>query len=108
MKINDTTISIGQTLKMNQQSQLNDDSKALLDVCKQFEAIFVNMMLKQMRATVTDGGLTEKSQGREIFQSMYDDALSEEISKEQGIGLAQQLYRQLSAYNQRPTYDNQE
>jgi flagellar protein FlgJ len=69
----------------------------LMEVCKQFETIFTNMMLKSMRGTVPKSELIPTSFGREIFESMYDEKLSEEISKGQGIGLAQMLYQQLKS-----------
>jgi len=81
----------------------SQDLKALQEVCKEFEAIFINMMLKQMRATVVQGGVTESSHAREIYESMHDEALSEEMAKEgNGIGLAKQLYQQLVIQSQRP------
>ena len=99
MKINDINNAANPTVgKINPRP--TDDPKKLMEACRQFEAVFINMMLKEMRSTVPDGGLTEKSQGREIFESMYDEKLSEEMSKGQGIGLAKQMYRQLSrTYN---------
>lgn len=78
------------------------DLKALEEACKEFEAIFINMMLKQMRATVVQSGMTERSSAREIYESMHDEALSEEIAKGNGIGLAKQLYQQLLSQVQRP------
>lgn len=78
-----------------------DDPQKLMEVCRQFEAIFVNMMLKQMRATVTEGGLTEKSHARGIYESLHDEKLAEEISKGQGVGLAKELYKQLTSTTRR-------
>lgn len=74
----------------------NNDPKALKSVCKNFEAIFVNMLLKNMRNTVVDGGLIEKSHAREIFEGMLDEKIAEEVSKGQGIGIAKLMYEQLS------------
>ncbi len=74
------------------------DKQELKKACQQFESIFLNYMLKSMRATVPDGGLFEKGVTFDIVQSMHDVALAEEISQNGGIGLAQQLYEQLSKY----------
>lgn len=71
------------------------EDKELMEVCKQFETIFTHMMLKSMRGTVPKSELIPTSFGREIYESIYDEKLSEEISKGQGIGLAQMLYQQL-------------
>ncbi|MCF6096106.1 rod-binding protein [Thermovorax subterraneus] len=66
--------------------------------CEQFEAIFLKYLLKEMRKTVPNGGLFDNSLSYNIFQSLYDDALSEEISKNNGMGIAEELYKQLSKY----------
>ena len=45
-----------------------------------------------------DGGLFEKSVAFDIVQSMHDEALAEQVSLNGGIGLANQIYEQLSRY----------
>jgi len=74
----------------------NNDPEALKSACKNFEAIFVNILLKNMRNTVVEGGLIEKSHAREIFEGMLDEKIAEEVSKGQGIGIAKLMYEQLS------------
>ena len=68
--------------------------EAIKKVAKQFEALFVKMMLKSMRDTVPEnelfGGKSEK-----MYQDMYDKQLSTEISNGRGIGLASVIERQL-------------
>lgn len=74
----------------------NADDERLREVCQDFESIFLNMMMKEMRKNVPDGGIVEKSQGSLIFEDMYMEELSNEISKsENGIGLAKEMYEQL-------------
>ena len=55
-----------------------------------------NMVYKQMRATVVKSNLIPKPMGREIFESMLDDELVKEASKDRSYGLAEELYKQLS------------
>ena len=95
MKINDYQMNTTPPVKSDVQTRYKEDPEKLMEVCKQFESVFLNMMLKQMRATVAEGGLTEKSHGREIFESMQDEKLADEISKGNGVGLAQFLYKQM-------------
>lgn len=74
----------------------NADDQKLKEVCQDFESIFLNMMMKEMRKNVPDSGIVEKSQGSLIFEDMYMEELSNEISKsENGIGLAKEMYEQL-------------
>lgn len=70
----------------------------LKKACEQFEAVFLKYLLKEMRKTVPNGGLFGNSLSFNIFQSLYDDTLSEELSRNKGIGIAEELYRQLSKY----------
>lgn len=73
------------------------DLKELKDVCKQFEGIMLNMVYKQMKATVQKSELLPEDAGREIYESMMDEKLVEEASKSGGMGLADVMYKQLSA-----------
>lgn len=98
MKINEM---IGQHIITDPNNKLNreiksEDQRKMMQACKDFEAIFVNMMLKQMRNTITPSDLVQKSYAREIFESMQDEKVAEEMTKGKGLGLAQELYKQLS------------
>lgn len=95
MRIGDPLLPIDNMPKIKE-SKAPEEPEKLMDVCREFEAIFLNMMLQQMRRTVPDSGLTEKSYARELYESMQDEEIAKEMSKGQGVGLAQQLYRQLS------------
>ena len=68
---------------------------ALKTASTQFEAMFVNMMLKSMREATPQDGLMD-SQQTKTFQTMLDQQTSQNIAKK-GIGLADMLVRQLSA-----------
>jgi peptidoglycan hydrolase FlgJ len=66
------------------------------NVSQQFESIFLNYMLQQMRKTVPQDSLIGDSPAKDMFMGMHDDELSKELSKAGGIGLAAMLYSQLS------------
>lgn len=65
------------------------------EVARQFEAIFVQMMMKSMRDTVEEGGLLNDDSMR-FYQDMMDQQLSMDLSAQGGIGLAGTIERQLS------------
>lgn len=71
------------------------DEKELKKACKEFEGMLLNILYKEMKATVPRTELFEKDAGRDIYQSMLDDKLMEEASKNTGFGLAEALYKQL-------------
>jgi len=87
------TEAFEKALKAAQQSK---DSVKLKAACQQFEALFVQMMMKNMRSTIQDGGFIEKSYAREMFEGMFDEEIAKEVSKGQGIGVSQMMYEQLS------------
>ncbi|MBS3994490.1 MAG: rod-binding protein [Alkaliphilus sp.] len=82
--------------RMLEASMDEKDKKKLLASCQQFEAIFLQMILKNMRSSVNEDGFIQKSFDREIFEGMHDEKIAQQMAEGQGIGLAQQLYKQLS------------
>ena len=69
--------------------------EAILEVAKQFESIFVGMMLKSMRQVKLAEGILDNNQS-EFYRDMYDQQLSIHLSGERGIGLADSIVKQLS------------
>lgn len=74
-----------------------NDEKELKKVCREFEGIMLNMMFKEMKATIHKSELLPEDSAKDIFDSMLDDKLIEEASKERGMGLADVLFKQLSS-----------
>ena len=68
----------------------------LKEACEGFEAMFMNMMYREMRNTVPEGGLFKKSNAMNIFEDMRDTEMMKVAAKGGGIGLADMLYKQLS------------
>ena len=80
----------------------SEDDKKLMEACREFESIFTYMMLKEMKKTVPEDGLVEKSQGTIMFEEMHLEELSKEMSQgDNGLGLAQQLYDQFKQQGSR-------
>lgn len=74
--------------------------EALKGVARQFEAVFMNMMLKSMRDATPQDGMFDSDQTR-TFTSMLDQQLAQNLSS-RGLGLADVLVRQLSPKVQPP------
>lgn len=70
--------------------------KELMKACQDFESIFLNIMLQEMRNTVPKDELTEQSLGKDIFESMLYEKYADEMAKSNSIGLAKIIYDQLS------------
>ncbi len=66
-------------------------------VSKNFESIFLQMVFKEMRKSVQKSNLLGNSQGMEIFESMYDEDLTQQLASAGGVGLGQMIYQKLKA-----------
>ncbi|PXX46537.1 flagellar assembly peptidoglycan hydrolase FlgJ [Undibacterium pigrum] len=76
------------------QSAKNNSPEAIRGAAQQFEALFMNMMLKSMRQAGGQDGPFDSEQSR-MYTSMLDQQLSQTMAKK-GVGLADVLVRQLS------------
>ena len=84
-------------------SQLREDAKVDPDakadeVSRQFEALFVNMLLKSMRKATQRSELFN-SEAAKSFESMFDQEIANKVSYADGIGLANTIKRQLFPNN---------
>ncbi len=77
-----------------------DSPEAIRAVARQFEGVLMNMMLKSMRDTVPQDGITDNEQSK-MFMGMLDQQLTSKLS-EKGMGLTEVLVRQLSKFNPKP------
>ena len=76
--------------------QSKEDPKAALhEVAKQFESVFVSMMMKAMRNTLPKDGMLASNE-LENYQQMFDQQLSLDLSRNGGLGLADLIERQLA------------
>lgn len=77
--------------------QARQDSNAALDqVAKQFEALFMQMMLKSMRDATIEGGLFESSQSK-MYTDLFDKQIGIQMSEQGGLGLADMVVQQMRA-----------
>ena len=77
------------------QSAKAGSPEALKGAATQFEAMFINMMMKSMRDATPQDELTGSEQSK-MFTGMLDQQMSQNMAK-RGVGLADMLIRQLSA-----------
>ena len=81
----------------NPMTDAEREAKQLREACEGFEAMFLSMMYKQMRATMPESGLLgKKSNALEIFEDMRDTEMMNAAAKSGGIGIADMMYKQLT------------
>lgn len=76
-----------------------NDPAALREVAGQFEALFIETMLKNMREASPKDPLVGDSESFEMYQGMLDQQLALEMASGRGIGLAEMLVRQMGGGN---------
>jgi len=99
-----STTSADQTAKLaldtNSLNGLRQNAKdgspaALKEAATQFEAMFINMMMKSMRDATPQEGMLDNQQTK-TFTTMLDQQTSQNLAK-RGVGLADVLVRQLNS-----------
>jgi flagellar protein FlgJ len=71
------------------------DRIAAKKVAKDFEALFVGIMIKSMRDTVGKDGMTYGGHGEEVYRSLLDQEYAKAISDNHGLGLADRIEKEL-------------
>lgn len=84
-----------QSLTALKQRLRQDDPQALKAAARQFEAVFLQMVMKSMRASVPQDGMFDSDQTR-FYQELLDSQMAQVLSGKGGTGLAAMIERQLS------------
>lgn len=79
--------------KATNPNKANEDK--LRQVSEMYENYFVREMMKQMRATVQEGGFIKQNNAEKIFRGQLDDQYADQWVKAGGIGLSNLIYDQL-------------
>ena len=75
--------------------QARQDAKsAIRQTAQQFEALFLQMMMKSMRESIVKSELSE-SNTMETFEGMFDKEVSVQLAKKNSLGLADMLVKNL-------------
>ncbi len=72
----------------NGEQQVNDE------IFQQFEALFLQQMLKSMRTASLSEGMFQSEQS-EFYREMYDQQIATDLAKKEVLGIANILSRQL-------------
>lgn len=91
------------TVKLQARERTPEGNKA---VAQQFEAMFLNIVMKSMRETVPSNSMTD-NESTKLFQGMYDQQMAQVMAQKGGLGLAAMIERQLNgtASLRPPSYD---
>jgi len=74
----------------------NGDDSAYAAVAREFEAVFLNLLLKSARETTFQTGLMDSNQSR-LYHELFDQQIALTMAQRGEIGLAAAIERQLKA-----------
>jgi len=94
-------VSQAKVHQMGSQNPIETKEKdaALWKVSRQFEAIFVQQMMSEMRKTVSKSDFMASGYAEDVHASMMDEAIAQASVKHSSFGIADNIYRQLEAAN---------
>ena len=89
------TSKINLTLSKDESKASNEE---LMDVCKQFEAYFLEQVMKKMESMIPKSD-EDKDSSTSQMVDYFKDTVIQEVAKQttesQGLGIAQQLYESM-------------
>jgi len=68
----------------------------LMEAAREFEAMFMNLVMQKMREMVPDSEILGGSSKVKFFEGMLDEEFSKMSADRSGLGLADMIYRQMS------------
>lgn len=89
--------------KILEEAKKSGDTTELRKATDELEAIFINMMMKSMRSTITETeGIFKKSESEKMFQEMLDEEYANSMAASGGIGISDMIFKQ---FEQSMAYD---
>jgi flagellar protein FlgJ len=79
------------------------DREKLKKASTEFEALFIQEILKFMRQTIPQSGLAGPGAGKEVYQSLLDQELSKSLAKKGGLRIGEMVYRQMVRKEEKKT-----
>jgi flagellar protein FlgJ len=80
----------------NLRKRLPSSQKEIDKAASGFESLLVHKMLQEMWSSSEEGIFSENSNQARIFRDMFNQAVADEISKGEGMGVKQFISKELS------------
>lgn len=91
-----TTSNTGSKIEnMSDAALAKAEDKELMDACREFEAYFLEQLMKQMEKTVIKSDLTEESETESYFKEMLYQEYAARATEGEGVGIAKMMYEQM-------------
>lgn len=80
---------------MRLQKQASNDPKQIKAAAQEFESVFISQMLEHMFAGISTNKMFGGGEAEDIYRSMMVDEYGKLMAKSGGVGVADQVTRQL-------------
>lgn len=87
--------TLGKVEGLEKRGKLVKDIHKVKKLASEFEAMFMEQMLKGMRTSVQKSGLIDGGNAEEIYTSMLDSEYAKNMAAQRATGLADMVERQL-------------
>jgi flagellar protein FlgJ len=67
----------------------------LREAAREFEGVFLGLLMKAMRQATPKGGLFPGGAAREVTEQMFDEQIGRHAARASGVGLAEMLVRHM-------------
>lgn len=71
------------------------DKQKLKEACNEFEALMLSSVFKEMKKTIPEDGLIQRTIADDIFDEMLIDEVSKNAAKQGNVGISKMLYDSL-------------
>jgi flagellar protein FlgJ len=105
-KLSSSSIEIPRNIR--EEISQDPEKQKLYNASVEFESVFVNMMMKEMRKSIQKNDLFHGGYAEDIFEDFLYDEYSRDISKSSKLGLAEKIYSSMVDYlpsNENPSLD---
>jgi flagellar protein FlgJ len=85
-------------LRRNSEFGKGASQKEMEKVARDFESVFINKLFESMRKGIPKSGLLDSS-AMDMYQSMLDQEMAKELSKQKGMGMGKMVYNDLNRMN---------
>ncbi|MDX9703177.1 MAG: rod-binding protein [Candidatus Auribacterota bacterium] len=93
----------------------NSQKAKFQEVAKNFESLFVNLLLQQMRKTIPKSDLIDGGHGQEIWEDMFYEEISKQATQNNSLGISELLMKEFQRHitdtepnnSSEGTYENQ-
>lgn len=89
-------LQVSREAQLRQAVQSCDKDEQLKAAARQFEAVFVNQILKQMQETIQESSFDPEDSSNQQVHGMYCTFMADAVSERGGFGLWETIYEQLS------------